>query len=217
MLRNLLRKLGLKVIAYETLTYHKSVFEIYEVFNYLIGILKNNSTQGSFVELGFGQGRSFSVLSHFAVNEKRKIFGLDSFIGFPKVLDLDSSIRNPKVGEWSVRNLPEAKKQIKNLYIFKNEQDFNLIQIVFDKSALNPIPNETIAFLHIDLDLYEGYKYSLEMFWDQIAARGIVLFDEYDLIKWPGATKAINEFVALLPPNSFSFNKFRGKHYIIKH
>jgi len=104
-LRNLLRKLGSKVIAYETLTYHKSIFEIYEVFNCLIGILKNNSTQGSFVELGFGQGSSFSVLSHFAVNEKRKIFGLDSFIGFPKVLDLDSSIRNPKVGEWSVRNL----------------------------------------------------------------------------------------------------------------
>jgi hypothetical protein len=50
------------------------------------------------------------------------------------------------------------------------------------------------------------------MFWNQIAAGGIILFDEYNLIKWPGATKVINEFVALLHLNSFSFDKFRGKH-----
>ena len=214
--KRLLRKFGYKIIRYESLPYNKRILEIYELFNDLILILKENSVEGIFVECGYGYGRSFSVFSHFAVKEKRKIYGFDSFIGFPNVSEIDHSKRNPRNGEWSVRSLSEATKCIENLGIFENKDDFKLIQLIFERNIKNPIPNQEIAFLHIDLDLYVGYKFALEMFWDQVKIGGIVLFDEYELVEWHGATVAINEFLENRNIDRTEIKKLRGKHYIIK-
>ena len=84
---------------------------------------------------------------------------------------------------------------VKYLGLFDANKNCELIKLVFDSKTINPIPKEKIALLHIDLDLYEGYKYSLEIFWDQIQTGGIILFDEYNEIEWPGATKAVNDFL----------------------
>ena len=55
-----------------------------------------------------------------------------------------------------------------------------------------------IALLHIDLDLYEGYKATLGTLYDKVAPGGFVLFDEYldhlSVDKWPGPKRAITEF-----------------------
>ena len=211
-----LRKFGYKIVRYESIPYNRRFLEIYEVFKDLNSILEKNSVKGVFVECGFGYGRSFSVLSHFAVKGKRNIYGFDSFTGFPNVLEIDDSNRNPKNGEWAVRTLSEANNFIKSLGVFNTKNDYHLSQVVFDKKTKNPIPNQAIALLHIDLDLYEGYKYALEVFWDQIAIGGIILFDEYNLVQWPGATAAINEFLLKKDLNLDYIKQLNGKHYIVK-
>lgn len=214
--KTLLRKLGYKIVQYESLPYNKRMLETYEVFKDLTLILEENSVNGVFVECGYGFGRSFAIFSHFAAKERRKIYGIDSFIGFPNVSEIDYSIRNPRNGEWSVRSLSEAKKCIKNLGIFENNDEFKLFQLILDKNTKNPIPNEKIAFLHVDLDLYIGYKYALEMFWDQIQVGGVVLFDEYDQVQWPGATAAINEFLENKDISRDQVYELGRKHYIVK-
>ncbi len=216
LLKKILRKTGFKVERYEVLPYNKRIIEIYEVFSDLISIIEKNSIKGVFVECGFGYGRSFSVLSHFAIKLKRKIYGFDSFSGFPNVLQVDYSSRNPKNGEWSVRTLKEANKFISSTGLFKNDNEFSLQKLVFDENAKNLIPKEKIAFLHIDLDLYEGYKYSLEIFFDQVQIGGIILFDEYNLVKWPGATSAINDFLTKRGLSYKQLNEVRGKYFLIK-
>ena len=87
--------------------------------------------------------------------------------------------------------------------------------MVFDKNTKNPIPNQKIALLHLDLDLYEGYKYALEIFWDQIQIGGIILFDEYRDPKWPGATKAVDEFLVSKNLNH-QIKEISSKYFIIK-
>ena len=156
------------------------------------------------------------MISHFAVESKRKIYGIDSFVGFPNVSDFDLSSRNPKNGEWSVRSLAEACESINSLGIFEDEDDFQLIKLIFDEDTNNPIPDLKIALLHIDLDLYQGYKHALEIFWDQLQCGGIVLFDEYDDVKWPGATRAINEFLENKNISRDQIIQLRSKHYIKK-
>jgi hypothetical protein len=210
-----LRRLGYKIIPYERIDYAKSILINYEVFVDLISTLEKNSVKGVFVECGYGYGRSFVVLGHFATKLKRKIYGFDSFKGFPNVLQIDYSYRNPIKGQWAVRTLKEAKKSISELGIFENNQAFELIELVFDKNTKNPIPNEKIALLHIDLDLYEGYKYALEIFWDQIQIGGIILFDEYSDPKWPGATKAVDEFLVSKNLNH-QIKEISSKYFIIK-
>lgn len=211
----LLRKLGFKIIPYERIDYIKQMLRTYEIFRDLISTLEKKSIKGVFVECGYGYGRSFVILGHFATKLKRKIYGFDSFNGFPNVSYIDYSYRNPKKGQWAVRTLHEAKKSISKLGIFENNQAFELMQLIFDKNTKNPIPNEKVALLHIDLDLYEGYKYALEIFWDQIQIGGIVLFDEYSDPKWPGATKAVDQF--LISKNlSHQIKEVGGKYFIIK-
>jgi hypothetical protein len=211
----LLRRCGYKIASYESIHYTKQILKNYEVFSDLISILEKNSVKGVFVECGFGYGRSFAVISHFAIKLNRKIYGFDSFDGFPNVLEVDYSFRNPIKGQWAVRTLKEAKKSIIKLGIFENNEAFELMELVFDKNTKNPIPNQKIALLHIDLDLYEGYKYALEIFWDQIQIGGIILFDEYNHPRWPGATKAVNEFLVSKNINHHQ-KEIRGKYFIIK-
>ena len=190
--------------------------EISEVFQELVSIVEKNSVKGIFVECGFGYGRSFTVLSHYANKLNRKIYGFDSFVGFPKIVQAVYSAVKPKKGDWSVRTLKEANRYINSLGIFKSVGDFKLIKLKFSVNTDNPVPNEKIAFLHIDLDLYEGYKYALELFYKQIEIGGVILFDEYNEDKWPGATKAINEFLTANNLTKSDLKKIQGKYYLVK-
>jgi hypothetical protein len=213
----LLRNFGYKIVRYESLLYNRRIPQLYENFHFLVKILEKNSIEGQFIECGYGYGRSFAVLSHFSFRMRRKIYGFDSFNGFPNITESDRSIRNPKKGEWAVLTLKQAKKSIEGLGLFNTVQDYELMELVFDKNSVNPIPNEKIAFLHIDLDLYEGYKYALEIFWDQIQVGGVILFDEYDHILWPGATAAVNQFFENRNISRDEIKKLNDKHYFIKY
>jgi len=214
--KKLLRGIGYKLVRYESLAYNKRILSLYETFDYLSKIIQKNSIQGQFVECGYGYGRSFAVMSHFSTRLERKIYGFDSFSGFPSIVEFDESIRNPIQGEWAVRTLKEAQDSIKGLGLFDSEQDYELIELVFDKNTKNSITKELISLLHIDLDLYNGYKYALEIFWDQISPGGIVLFDEYNASNWPGASLAVNQFLESKNISRDKIQKVNDKYYLIK-
>ena len=214
--RKLLRSRGYKIVRYESLPYSKRILKLYETFDYLTKVIQENSVQGQFVECGYGYGRSFTVLSHFSTRMNRKIYGFDSFCGFPNISESDHSIRNPIKGEWAVRTLKEAQDSIIGLGLFNNDQDYELIELVFGENTKNPIPKEKICLLHIDLDLYDGYKNALEIFWDQISSGGIILFDEYNEPNWPGATLAVNQFLEDKNINRDEIQEVNNKYYVIK-
>jgi hypothetical protein len=75
--------------------------------------------------------------------------------------------------------------------------------VVFVKGWIPDVLREVhgpIRLLHLDLDLYQPYADSLRILWPQVLPGGWVIFDEYDqandATKWPGAKRAIDEFVA---------------------
>ena len=72
----------------------------------------------------------------------------------------------------------------------------SLVVMLEEKAITCPYCWETI---HIDLDLYEGYRDTLEHLYKHVVPGGVVLFDEYiDAIsteKWPGPKRAIREFL----------------------
>jgi hypothetical protein len=214
--QKLLRKIGYRIERYENLTYNKRILELYQNFDCLTETFKINKIEGVFVECGYGYGRSFTVLSHFSNKFKKKIYGFDSFAGFPQITKADHSPRNPIKGEWAVRTLSEAKNWVRNSGLFENKEQYELISLKFNQSAKNPIPNQKIALLHIDLDLYDGYKYALELFWDQIQSGGIIVLDEFDTVTWPGATLAVKEFLESRNLSEDLIRKLNDKHYIVK-
>ena len=56
------------------------------------------------------------------------------------------------------------------------------------------VSTRTFAFVHIDVDLYEPTRLSLEFFSERMAHGGVILCD-YGSIRCPGATLAVDEFV----------------------
>lgn len=58
------------------------------------------------------------------------------------------------------------------------------------------IPEKRYKFVHLDLDLYEPIKGSVEYFYPRMVTGGVIVIDEYGFPRWPGARKAVDEFCA---------------------
>lgn len=194
---------------------------------------------GDVVECGLGEGNTFSMLAYLVGQEtewgmspQRTLFGFDSFQGWPKPMEYDASPRNPQQGEWRVGE-EEVRERLERSNIMR---DFPSLKIVivpgfFEETLVN-FPDRSIAFLHIDCDLYVGYRDALNTLSPKVAKGGVVLFDEYKefpprpeydygrIEKWPGATKAIDEYFADTPYfiQSYPINFWPGskKYFVVK-
>lgn len=72
-----------------------------------------------------------------------------------------------------------------------------------------------IRFLHVDVDMYEPTKATLDRFWDHIVPGGCIVIDDYNHSVFEGATRAVDEFLAGKAPLLFYVVPF-GSAYIIK-
>ena len=206
-----LRKFGIRIAKYYSTSTTSETFNTYEHFLFISELI--STTNGAFGECGFGTGKSFSALSYLAERSGRDIYGFDTFDGFPKPDPNDASSRNPKKGQWRVRTLEEAKKQVKTLGIsnLKFELIKGPVEVTVPAFAKK---NIEIALLHIDLDLYSGYQTVLSNLYPLLASKGVICFDDYGQTKWPGCQKAIDQFLVLNPNLKLSQSEF-GKFYLV--
>ena len=183
-----------------------------------------NSIDGDIVECGVGKGRTFLYLSVLTVLDAkdRQIWGFDSFEGFPQPTEEDASSRNAQKGE--LKNITIKEEDIP---IMLQEAGFpanffekrvHIIKGFFEES-MSRFTGEHIAFLHLDVDLYQSYKQTLEYFWPKIPVGGVVLFDEYKQSgveeRFPGAAKAIDQFLGLRK-RLIQYDPNANRYYMVK-
>ena len=179
--------------------------------------------QGDIVECGVGYGHSLfklCCLAHYE-DKGRKIYGFDSFEGFPEPSEEDRSSRNPQKGQWNVATVETIEQLLIEGGGFEPSfiaQSLTLIRGFFEDSLHN-YDGESIALLHLDVDLYRSYKVTLESFWPKVAEGGVVLFDEYkdpwSMRDFPGAARAIDEFFGPLA-DRIQYNEQSMKYFIVK-
>lgn len=171
-------------------SYLQRIVGFYEVLH----ALRKHSIEGDIVECGVGMGHSFYIIGSF-INQLQlgcKLYGFDSFEGFPEPSKYDESPRNPKKGEWSKTSVD----YVKQVFISVGLEDFlkkytSLMQGFFDET-LHLVPDlDTISFLNLDVDLYDSYRICMKTFGPRVS--GLILYDEFNETNWPGATRAINE------------------------
>ena len=178
-----------------TKTEIRSLF-IYEKF------LETKDIPGDIVECGVGTGGSIIFLKSLQREKKdnRKMWGFDSFEGFPKGSDKDSEA-------FRVSGRPSYEKYSTLDYVLNNCKKSGLSNDEIDsiKFIKGWIPdsfynydNSSISLLNVDVDLYQSTKDCLNKFWQLMSPGGIVMLDEYnfsnDALKWPGAKIAVDEF-----------------------
>lgn len=176
------------------------------MFRYLDFLYRNiKDIEGAVVECGVGTGSTLVMLSYLAGAEGagRTVYGFDSFEGFPEPSEEDRSWRNPQKGEWRFAE-EEVRRALDIAGIFTA---YPQLKIELRKgwfSETLPAFRDTIAFLHVDADLYHSTRDILRHLYPLVAQGGIIAFDDYRDIgrgeekgeKWPGTTKAVDEYFA---------------------
>ena len=188
----------------------------YEIFKKVLDV------QGVIIECGVLFGGGLMSWAHFSSilepsNHQRRIFGFDTFEGFPNVSENDiskSSSEFCRNGELNVDSEEDLKIGI-NIYdknrFFNNVEKVKLIR----GNVLNTVPeflnnNQqiVISLLYLDFDIYEPTKFCLEKFIPRMTKGSIIAFDQLNNPQWPGETKAVFEIFGGF--NKVSIKKIPG-------
>ncbi len=178
--------------------------------------------KGDVVECGLAQGKTFLILGLLCREEMRgrKLWGFDSFEGFPQPSSLDESIRGSKKGDFGNTSVLAVQDLLIHSGLGKDfvDSQVTIIKGFFDAS-LSRYRGGPIAFLHLDVDLYDSYLACLKALYPNVAKGGVIMFDEYlgtgEYLNFPGAQKAIDEY---LGPRVVWMERdlAAGKYFLIK-
>jgi hypothetical protein len=150
-----------------------------------------------FVECGVKQGSSSTRM---ATRLGVQGFLFDTWSGFPGFSDMDVSSEK---GRGKMKRRVETAKDTYSECIcnLKNKNVFGQCEMVRG-DILKTVPffvdhltDFSIAMMHIDTDLYEPAKISLESFWPHVKEGGVVYFHDYGDKKWRGIKKVVDNLV----------------------
>lgn len=157
--------------------------------------VKNASlVEGNACEIGCYRGVSAWLACNFFEEQGRDIkFRIcDSFEGLSEWNEYDkpAHVSKEKMSRQSGK-FACTQDEVK-----KNLADFNFVS--FHKGWI-PAPfaelqEEMFCYVHLDVDLYEPTRDSLEFVWPRMQNGGVLLLDDYSVIRYPGAKVAIDEY-----------------------
>ena len=181
------------------------------------------SVSGEIIECGVGKTKSFQILAMLMHQYLRTeyLWGFDSYEGYPEPTKEDESPRQRKKGEWNFLREHLVLDVLKQAGI--PEELLSRIKLIkgFVENTLPVVTGQIgpIALLHLDINLYSGYKTCLENLFPKVARGGIVLFDEYmnrnEAEVCPGAQKAIDEYFSD-KPYKIQRDENYGKYFLVK-
>ena len=112
----------------------------------------------------------------------------DSFEGLSSPETVDGE-------HWTKGDLAYAESLVKeNLLPFESGRDY-ICYLGWIPTRFCDVEKVAFSFVHIDVDLYQPTKDSIEFFYPRVANGGIIVCDDYGFNSCPGATKAIDEFL----------------------
>jgi hypothetical protein len=195
----------------------KRFLALYEIYKRLLPV------KGSIVECGVFRGFSLSSWSKLSAilepeNLTRRIYGFDTYEGFPNLSDKDeNSTYKHEVGHFYTNAYDELNEliteydrdrflgHIDKTHLIKGDCSVTIPKFLEDNKHL------MISMLFIDLDLYEPTKVALEHFLPRMHKGSILAFDELDNPQWPGETLALLESMNI---KNLNFERIEWDPYI---
>jgi len=171
----------------------------YEIFKQVLPV------KGSVVECGVFRGFGLFTWAKLSAllepnNILRKVYGFDSFEGFPSVAGEDaSSSHEAAVGELSFSGKTELENLIAGFDLNRFLGHVPKVELIEGDATktipafIESHPHVVVSLLFLDFDLFEPTRVALETFLPRMPKGAIIAFDELDNPAWPGETLAALE------------------------
>ena len=130
---------------------------------------------GSYLILKMNQGASTTRMHHI----------FDSFEGLSEPKAEDGK-------DWSANALA-----IDDQVVRQNLREFSEFRTYkgWIPARFAEVADRTFSFVHIDVDLYDPTRHSIEFFYPRLNHGAILICDDYGFLTCPGATGAVDEFL----------------------
>lgn len=154
----------------------------------LLRITQN--VEGDSAECGVYLGSSSYLIGQSNKNSKfKKVhYGFDSFEGLSNPTTKDGI-------HWNAGDLTASYDTCK-----KNLQELNVkLYKGWIPNRFNEISDCRFSFIHLDVDLLEPTRDSLEFFYPRMNEGAILVCDDYGCTTCPGATRAVDTFLEAKP------------------
>ena len=197
-------------------------------------LIELDDRDGVCLELGTYRGSTLLSCAEASIifNLKTKLYGLDTFEGFPENLSYHNYdhpnhfielFNNGFISEKHFEYASRRTNNFTSLDHLKSEY-FKDIDLIFEhikqydnvgliKSEIkdaSKLIDEPIKILFFDCDLYESYMDGLNIFYDKVIEGGSIIFDEYYSYKYPGALQAVLDFFKEKNPEIIKYTTKEG-------
>lgn len=176
---------------------------------------------GAYVECGVFKGASFTrfaMFRHlFESEDARTLVGFDTFGAFPETAFAEDQARRTRfiegAGDQSI-----SVEQLRSV-LDRKECGRNVTLVPGDICETVPAfarehPEFRIALLHLDVDIYEPSRAVMRTLAPLVVRGGVVILDDYGI--FPGATKAVDDFLAEHPESLRKFPYALAPTYYVR-
>jgi len=150
---------------------------------------QTSKVKGDIVEIGVWRGGSGCLMAsrEKLLGSEGRVHLCDTFCGVVKAGSKDSGYRGGEHHNTSHKAVQDLADNLmlKNVCIHAG---------VFPEATGREISSAQVRLLHIDVDVYESAKDSVEFLWDRIPAGGVIVFDDYGFVGCEGVTAYADEF-----------------------
>lgn len=169
----------------------------YEIFKRVLPV------KGSIIECGVYRGGGLMAWANFSAilepnNITRRIYGFDTFSGFPNVSPRDENpLRQTRQGELHADSLDELAQLIHAFDQNRFLGHVGKVELVPGDACttipqfVQQHPHLVVSLLFLDFDMYEPTRAALAGFVPRMPKGAVIAFDELDNPAWPGETLAL--------------------------
>lgn len=151
--------------------------------------------EGDLAECGANVGRgSYLMLASNRHNSKH-LYAFDSFEGLSEPVEADRP-QDQQAKAWAAHEFSVGEDVARrNLSAFEGR--FTLLK-GWIPERFAEVAGKQFSLVHIDVDLYEPTRASVEFFWPRLNVGGLIVCDDYGSRRCPGARKAMDDFARSL-------------------
>jgi O-methyltransferase len=176
--------------AHATVQDHTLV-DIYRLFELWSLVGETAKIGGDIVEIGVWRGGSGCLMAH-----REQLLGgngivnlCDTFQGVVKAGKEDTGYRGGEHKDTGTSYVDRLKSD----FGLKNTK--TLVGIFPDETAAQ-LASQRVRLLHIDVDVYQSAKDSVEFLWDRMPSGAVIVFDDYGFVGCEGVTRYVDELKA---------------------